>query len=68
MSSRNEYSGKLIDRTLALWQPRYQGSLTEEDAREMIENGARFVAVLVDWAQEVLDDASNREGGEDDAA
>lgn len=39
-------SQKLIKQTLDLWQPRTERKLTEEDAREMIENVVGYFRLL----------------------
>lgn len=41
----------MLDRTLAVWQPRSRASLTREDARQMVENTAGFFRILAEWAR-----------------
>jgi hypothetical protein len=36
-------------RTRAFWQPRTSYELTEEDAREMVDNVAGFFCLLAEW-------------------
>jgi hypothetical protein len=44
-----ELSRNITQQTIDFWQPRYPQALTGEDAREIIENTARFFDVLVAW-------------------
>jgi hypothetical protein len=41
----------LIDRTIALWQPRVGRYLSREDARQIAENVAGFFSVLQEWSR-----------------
>ena len=41
----------LIDRTIALWQPRLGRDLSREDARQIAENVAGFFSILREWSQ-----------------
>jgi hypothetical protein len=40
----------LIDRTIALWQPRLQRKLSREDARQIAENVTGFFSILHEWS------------------
>ena len=40
---------KLLESTIAFWQPRAGRSLNEEDARQILENLRGFFAVLDGW-------------------
>lgn len=40
----------LLERTLAVWQPRTSRQLTPEDARQIAENMAGFFFLLHEWA------------------
>lgn len=42
------YSRTLLDETKAVWQPYYKKRLTDEDAREIIENMVSFLSILSD--------------------
>ena len=42
------YSRALIEETKEVWQPYYQEILTDEDAREIIENVIGFLQFLTD--------------------
>ena len=42
-------SPDLIDRTLAVFQPRTQRRLTREDGRQIVENLTGFFRILQDW-------------------
>lgn len=42
-------SADLAARTIALWQPRAQRALHENDARLMIDNARGFMGVLQEW-------------------
>lgn len=38
-----------LDRTIGVWQPRSERTLTREDARQIIENTTELVQVLLEW-------------------
>ena len=40
---------QLIERTLAVWQPRTTQPLTREDARQVGENVTGFFRILLEW-------------------
>jgi hypothetical protein len=40
----------LIDRTIALWQPRLGRDLTREDARQILKDVTGFFSVLHEWS------------------
>jgi hypothetical protein len=40
----------LIDRTIALWQPRLRRDLSREDARQIAENVTGFFNILAEWS------------------
>lgn len=46
-SPKSRYSRQLLDETLEVWQPYYETRLTDEDAREIIENTAVFFGALM---------------------
>lgn len=53
---------KLIQKTLEYWQPKYDTmgvKLTEEDAREIIDNMTGFIKLLDEW-----DRAENEKEGD----
>jgi hypothetical protein len=39
----------LISRTIAIWQPRAERTLSETDAREIVSNVARLFVLLDEW-------------------
>jgi hypothetical protein len=41
----------LIDRTIALWQPRLRRDLSREDARQIAENVTGFFSILHEWSR-----------------
>jgi hypothetical protein len=41
----------LIDRTIALWQPRLRRKLNREDARQIAENVTGFFSILHEWSR-----------------
>ena len=47
------YSRQLIDETIEVWQPYYEAKLTDEDAREIIENVAAFFGALMGWRHDL---------------
>lgn len=44
------------EETLRVWQPRADGCLTEDDAREIITNIAGFFSLLAEWDQDARRD------------
>jgi hypothetical protein len=63
-STGDPESTALLDRTLAVWQPRTSRPLAAEDARQIIENVSGFFAVLLEWAAAERRDASRPETAE----
>ena len=51
-------NSKLIRETLEFWQPRTSRKLTEEDARQIIQNTVGFFRVLHEW--DLADKAEER--------
>jgi hypothetical protein len=53
----------LIDRTIALWQPRLRRDLSREDARQIAENVTGFFSILHEWSRASMPapDNDNRE-------
>ncbi len=49
MPSITPLKDSLIDRTLAVWQPRARRRLSREDAREIVENAGSFFSILEEW-------------------
>lgn len=43
------YSRALLDETIALWQPHYAEPLTDEHAREIIDNVSEYFGILLKW-------------------
>lgn len=39
----------LLGETLRVWQPRADGRLTDDDAREIVSNVAGFFRLLAEW-------------------
>ena len=42
-------SDEFLQSTLHVWQPHSSDTLTEEDARQIVENMTGFVTVLAEW-------------------
>ena len=40
---------ELIDQTIAIWQPRSRRELSQEDARQIIENIVGFIDIFNEW-------------------
>ena len=40
---------ELLRRTIDEWQPRYARRLTQEDAREIVDNAVGFFRILREW-------------------
>lgn len=58
---------KLIRETLEFWQPRTSRKLTEEDARQIIQNTVGFFRVLHEWDR-ADKAAQNRAGSPDETS
>ena len=46
------YSKELLEKTIRVWQPLGEEKLTEEDAREIVENLTGFFSLLGEWERE----------------
>jgi hypothetical protein len=46
---RSHPSADLIEHTIRIWEPRLGRRLSEEDARQILENVVGFFRVLHDW-------------------
>ena len=53
----------LIDRTLEVWQPRNAHRLSDDDAREMLENVKGFFTLLLEWET----NEQQKKSGQDDS-
>jgi hypothetical protein len=51
MSKKDAANDNLIDRTIALWQPRLRRDLGREDARQIAENVTGFFSILHEWSK-----------------
>ena len=51
-----------IDRTHKVWQPRTGRDLTDEDARQMVENVTGFFSILAEWSRVELPPPANDTG------
>ena len=49
MKPSDQANENLIDRTIALWQPRLRHDLSREAAREIAENVTGFFTILAQW-------------------
>ena len=52
----NDY---LIDRTIEMWQPRFNRALSHEDARQIVENVTGFFSILSEWSRAELAQTGN---------
>jgi hypothetical protein len=55
----SEANDNLIDRTIALWQPRLGCQLTREDARQIVDNVTGFFSILHKWSRANVPEANN---------
>lgn len=46
-----KYSREFLEKTIHVWQPLSKERLTEEDAREIVENLTGFFSLLRQWEQ-----------------
>ena len=51
-----------IDRTRKVWQPRTGRDLTDEDARQIVENITGFFSILAEWSRAELPSPANDNG------
>jgi hypothetical protein len=63
--ARARYSAELIASTKEVWQPYYSKPLTDEDAREIIENIVAFMEVLATIRDDAAVDPSSVQIGPD---
>jgi hypothetical protein len=49
----------LIDRTIAVWQPRLGREISREEARQFAENVTGFFSILNDWSRGEAPAAAN---------
>ena len=63
MKEPSAANDNLIDRTIALWQPRLGRELSREDARQIAENVTGFFSILHEWSRVSMPvpDNDNRE-------
>ena len=63
MKRSSAANDNLINRTIALWQPRLRRDLSREDARQIAENVTGFFSILHEWslASMPAPDNDNRE-------
>jgi hypothetical protein len=54
----------LIDKTIALWQPRLRRDLSREDARQIAENVIGFFSILNEWSRAKTTIAANNNRNE----
>lgn len=51
MKQLNAANDNLIDRTIETWQPRFNGDVSQEDARQIVENVTGFFSILAEWSR-----------------
>lgn len=55
-----EYSSELIEQTISVFENRTGREISQEEARQAVENISGFFRVLQEWAE-----AESKEGGEE---
>lgn len=58
-AANNNYLGRQIARTRAIWQPRMGRDLNDEDARQILHSVTGFFSVLAEWRRAELLSAAN---------
>jgi hypothetical protein len=53
----------LLSRTMTIWQPRTERTLSETDAREIVSNVARLFVLLDEWDRNASGATPEDEGG-----
>lgn len=51
MKPSDAANDKLINRTIALWQPRLRRGVSREDARQIAQNVTGFFSILHEWSR-----------------
>jgi hypothetical protein len=51
------FSTEVLTSTIAFWQPQCNGTLTDEDARQIVQNVVGYFDVLVSWDRRASCDA-----------
>ena len=51
MKQLNAANDNLIDRTIETWQPRFSRDLSQDDARQIVENVTGFFSILAEWSR-----------------
>jgi hypothetical protein len=64
--SRSYPSADLIQHTIRVWEPRLRRPLSEEDARQILENVVGFFRVLHGWDRKQRDPESESKNVEPD--
>ena len=59
VKTSNTINDLLIDRTIEAWQPRFETTLSREDARQIVENVTGFFSILAEWSRAEALDAAN---------
>jgi hypothetical protein len=59
MKASDAANDNLIDRTIALWQPRLRRDLSREDARQIVENVTGFFKLLAEWSRVQMPASAN---------
>jgi hypothetical protein len=62
MKPTSAANDNLIDRTIAVWQPRLRRDLNREDARQIAENLTGFFAILAEWSRAEMPVPANDNG------
>jgi hypothetical protein len=62
MKPSHAANDNLIHRTRRVWQPRTGRNITEEDARQIVENVTGFFAILAGWSRAELSAPANDTG------
>lgn len=65
MKPSSAANDNLIDRTIETWQPRFDRSLSHEDARQIVENVTGFFSILAEWSRVEPPDPANDNGNSD---
>jgi hypothetical protein len=62
MKPTSAANDNLIDRTIAVWQPRLRRDLNREDARQIAENLTGFFTILAEWSRAEMPVLANDNG------
>jgi hypothetical protein len=62
MKSTHTSQAGLQERAVAFWSPRLKRDVSQEDARQIVENVTGFFSLIAEWAQADMPNPANDAG------